>query len=41
MENKHKAAGKESMVIRNQKLKAMRSKQKGPKVSTGSKKKSK
>jgi hypothetical protein len=32
MENKHKAAGKESMVIKNQKQNAMRTKQKGPKI---------
>jgi hypothetical protein len=32
MENKHKAAGKESMVITNQKKSALQAKQKGPKV---------
>jgi hypothetical protein len=32
MENKHKAAGKESMVIKNQKQNAMRTKQKAPKM---------
>jgi hypothetical protein len=32
MENKHKAAGKESMVIKNQKQNALRTKQKGSKV---------
>ena len=32
MENKHKAAGKESMIIKNQKKNAMQAKQKGPKI---------
>jgi hypothetical protein len=32
MENKHKAAGKESVTIRNQKKNALQSKQKGPKI---------
>ncbi len=32
MENKHKAAGKESMVIKNQKQNALKSKQKGSQV---------
>jgi len=43
MENKHKAAGKESMVIKNQKQNALKAKQKGPKIMSmgGNKKKSK
>jgi len=32
MENKHKAAGKESMVIKNQKQNALKANQKGSKV---------
>jgi hypothetical protein len=32
MENKHKAAGKESMVIKNQQKNAVQSKQKNPKI---------
>jgi hypothetical protein len=32
MENKHKAAGKESMVIKNQKQNNIKAKQKGSKV---------
>jgi hypothetical protein len=38
MENKHKAAGKESMVIKNQKKNAMQVKQKGSKPSVRAKK---
>jgi hypothetical protein len=43
MENKHKAAGKESMVIRNQQKNAVQTKQKEPKLlpMTGKGKKSK
>ena len=40
MENKHKAAGKESMVIKNQKKNAVQIKQKNPKAApAGSKSK--